>query len=54
MKITLIKDQFTVKMVLKTIPYGNIIYVENTYSNNYVNIIKTNINNKENLKIKVI
>lgn len=38
--------------VEKTIPYGNIIYVENTYSNNYVNIIKTNINNKENLKIK--
>lgn len=38
--------------VEKTIPYGDIIYVENTYSNNYVNIIKTNINNKDNLKIK--
>lgn len=39
--------------VEKIVPYGNIIYVENTYANNYVNLIKTNINsNKHNLKIK--
>lgn len=37
----------------KVVPYGNIIYVENTYSNNYVNIMKANINsNKDNLLIK--
>lgn len=37
--------------VTKYVPYSSIYYVNHTYPNNFVNIIKTNINEKENFKI---
>ncbi len=37
--------------ITKPIPYSNIYYINGTYSNNYVNIAKTNINNRVNLDI---
>ncbi|QVK18239.1 beta-propeller domain-containing protein [Mycoplasmatota bacterium] len=37
--------------VTKYVPYSSIYYVKNTYPNNYVNIMKTNINKKDDPKI---
>ncbi len=45
------RPSYTENNIIKYIPYQNIFYVNGTYSNNYVNVIKTNINSKEQFRI---
>ncbi len=37
--------------ITKYVPYQSIYYIKNTYPNNFVNILKTNINSKDDLNI---
>jgi len=45
------RPSYTENGMTKYIPFEQIYYVNDTYSNNYVNVIKTNINDKQELAI---